>query len=125
MAGKTSRSKSQSKSNSRSKAASGSKISSRSGGSRGRGTSSKSTAAQRQEMARKQVWAIVLFAVGILFLFLSIIKGQNFWLVLHNLLFGLFGWCGALLGPLLIYVAVMITMDKSAGSVRADRKSVV
>ncbi len=119
MAGKTSRSKSQSKSNSRSKAASGSKISSRSGGSRGRGTSSKSTAAQRQEMARKQVWAIVLFAVGILFLFLSIIKGQNFWLVLHNLLFGLFGWCGALLGPLLIYVAVMITMDKSAGSVRA------
>lgn len=84
-------------------------------------SSSRPTAAQRQEMARKQIWAIVLFAVGILFLFLSLIKGQdkNFWQILHNMLYGLFGWCGALLGPLLIYIAVMITMDKAIISVRA------
>ncbi len=84
-------------------------------------SSSRPTAAQRQEMARKQIWAIVLFAVGILFLFLSLIKGQdkNFWQILHNMLYGLFGWCGALLGPLLIYIAVMITMDKTIISVRA------
>lgn len=107
LAGKSSRSKSGS--------------SSRSKSSKRASSGSRPTAAQRQAMARKQMWAIVLFAVGILFFFLSVIRGQdnNFWEILHNMLYGMFGWCGALLGPLLIYIAVMITMDKTAASVRA------
>ena len=106
MAGKPSRSKSNSSSRSKSSS---------------KRTPAKSAAAQRQEMARKQIWAIVLFAIGVLFIFLSLIKGQdrNFWQILHNMLYGLFGWCGALLGPMLIYIAVMITMDKEILSARA------
>ena len=82
-----------------------------------RSTSKK--AAERQEMARRQIWAVVLFALGILLLFLAVIQGQNFWQVLHNLMFGLFGWCGYLMGPLSIYIAIMIATDKTVTSVKA------
>lgn len=83
------------------------------------GSTQKVTAAQRQEMARRQIWAVVLFAMGLLLVFLSLIRGQNFWLLLHNLMFGLFGWCGYLMGPLSIYIAVMIATEKNVASVRA------
>ncbi len=74
-------------------------------------------AAQKKELARRQIWAVVLFALGILFVTLSLISGQNAWKALHDAMFGLFGWCGFLVGPLLIYVSVMIALERSNSSI--------
>ena len=45
------------------------------------------TRKQKQEMSRakQQVCAIVLFAIGIFLGALSVIEGDNFWRVLHDL----------------------------------------
>ena len=106
MAGNSKSSSSKSKTSSKSKSSSASKTKAQ-------------KAAERQEMARRQIWAVVLFAAGLLLFFISVIKGQNFWLILHNLMFGLFGWCGYLMGPLSIYIAFMIATEKTSASVRA------
>jgi len=100
--------------NSKSKASSKSKT-----GTKSTSKTKAQKAAERQEMARRQIWAVVLFAAGLLLFFISVIKGQNFWLVLHNLMFGLFGWCGYLMGPLSVYIAFMIATEKTSASVRA------
>lgn len=51
------------------------------------------------------MWAVVLFAWAFLFGALALVKGDSFWNTLHNLLFGLFGWGGFLICPILIYIA--------------------
>ncbi|WP_066453885.1 FtsK/SpoIIIE family DNA translocase [Anaerotruncus rubiinfantis] len=65
-----------------------------------------------QQRARKQMRALVLFAVGILVGALTLIEGASVWQWLHNTLFGIFG-CGAIaVAALLIYIAVLDTQDK-------------
>ncbi|WP_286174864.1 FtsK/SpoIIIE family DNA translocase [Harryflintia acetispora] len=75
------------------------------------------TRKQKQEMSRakQQVCAIVLFAIGIFLGALSVIEGDNFWRVLHDTLYGLFGFAGILIAPAFIYIAVMATLDKPIG----------
>ncbi len=68
---------------------------------------------------RNQMWAVVLFAVGILLTALALIPGGSGWLFLHNLLRGLFGPISYAVGPVTIYLAVIITLGRetlSAGS---------
>lgn len=61
---------------------------------------------------RKQLFALALFAIGIFIFALCIIKGEHVWAVLHDGMFGLFGWCAFLIPVALIYVAVLTTMNK-------------
>ena len=90
-----------------------------------KGTSSKTkTAAQRQrerekaeQKARQQLWAIVVFAFGLLLFFITLIPGQNVWQWFHNLILGTFGWSAYLIAPIFLYIAVMTTLDKPLGSV--------
>lgn len=75
--------------------------------------------AAKERENRNQMWAVVLFAVGILLTALALIPGGSGWLFLHNFLRGLFGPISYAVGPVTIYLAVIITLGRenlSAGS---------
>ena len=72
----------------------------------------KPTKAQLQ--AKRELNAIILFALGVLLLLLAAIPGDNAWNTVHNVLRGLMGWCCYLMGPLMMIVAVLLTMDRTA-----------
>ncbi len=65
----------------------------------------------------RQVIAILLFAVGVLILCLTYIKGSNVWTFFHHVILGLFGISSVLVAPIIIYVAVLIAMDKSSKTI--------
>ncbi|MBR3962847.1 MAG: DNA translocase FtsK [Oscillospiraceae bacterium] len=70
--------------------------------------------------SRRQLYAIGFFALGIIFLAMTLIKGENLWQSMHYALFGLFGWCAYLIGPVFIYLAVMNTLEKPTFSTAAQ-----
>jgi len=72
---------------------------------------------KREQQARQQLWALVVFAVGILVFFITLVQGQNVWHWFHNLFLGMFGWSAYLIAPLFIYIAVMAALDKPIGLV--------
>ena len=74
--------------------------------------SKKPTKAQLQ--AKRELNAIILFALGVLLLCLAAIPGASAWNTVHNVLRGLMGWCCYLIGPLMMLVAVLLTMDRTA-----------
>ncbi len=65
-----------------------------------------------KQKAKRQLTAIALFAVGLFAFALCIVEGQNVWSFFHNGIFGLFGLCAWLVGPALVYIAVLLAMDK-------------
>ena len=73
--------------------------------------------AQGQSKVKRQVSSVILFAVGILFFFLTLISGQSVWEFFHQMVLGTFGICSYIIAPILIYVAVLIALDKPIGSV--------
>ncbi len=81
----------------------------------------KQEAAQRRAMAagRRQMLAIILFAVSLFLFFVTVIKGENAWLGLHNFLFGMFGICAYIWPFMLGLVAVLCALDKLYGKVSA------
>lgn len=84
-------------------------------------TKSKTTTASKAAQAaneanRHQLNAIIFFALGIFFVALTVVRGENFWESLHFFLFGMFGWCAYLIGPSLIYIAIMNTLDRPSFS---------
>ena len=80
-----------------------------------------STTVKQQEQHEKksrQVAAIIYFAVGILIFALSIVPGESVWAFFHQMLFGLFGFAGYIVAPVLIYIAIMATLDRPFGAVK-------
>ena len=71
-------------------------------------------AAERERYAsgRRQLWAVLLFAIAAFLLFATLIKGQNVWLTIHNFLLGVFGVTAFIWPVLLGYVAVLCAADK-------------
>ncbi len=69
--------------------------------------------------ARKQIVAVVLFAVSVLLFLAAIIKGENGWLAIHNFILGTFGFFGYLVPILLGTVAVLLALDRLHGKVLA------
>lgn len=69
--------------------------------------------------SNRQVGAIVLFAVALFLLFVAIIPGGNAWAALQSVLFGIFGVIAYVIPVLLIYVAVMTSMDRDIPNMRA------
>ncbi len=87
-------------------------------------TSAKSeTKKQRREqseavrIAKARMWSTIIFIIGIFVLFLTYVKGQAAWTVMHDILWGLFGISATLLAPIIIYVAVMMALDRSKSAV--------
>lgn len=70
--------------------------------------------------SRRQLYAIGFFAAGIIFTAMTLVKGESLWQSMHYALFGLFGWCAYLIGPVLIYLAVMNTLEKPTFSTTAQ-----
>lgn len=66
---------------------------------------------------RNQVKAVLLFAAAILTACLVLIKGENVWAWFHNLLMGLFGGWAIMWPLLMIYVAVVIALERPHGTV--------
>lgn len=62
--------------------------------------------------------SVMLFAVSVFLLCIVFIKGQKVWLWMHNVLFGIFGFCTYILPFLLGWVAVMFALNKLSGSIR-------
>lgn len=62
--------------------------------------------------AQKQVAAVVLFCIALFGFCITFIPGGGLWGGVRNLSFGLFGFCAFVIPLLLIYVAVMTTLDK-------------
>ncbi|MEG1050191.1 MAG: hypothetical protein RSE24_06590, partial [Oscillospiraceae bacterium] len=74
-----------------------------------RGRPSKKTA-KKAEINRS--WSIVMFAVGVLVLALCMVKGSNLWTGIRTFLFGVFGFTSYIIGPILIYLAILTATDK-------------
>ena len=69
--------------------------------------------------AKRQTAAVLIFAAAILILCMIIIPGDNLWEFMHNLLLGSFGVCAYILPALMIYLSIIIAMEKPVGSVSA------
>lgn len=66
---------------------------------------------------RNQVRAVVLFACAIFIGCLTIFEGDSLWKWAHNAILGLFGGWAMLWPVLMIYVAVITTLDRPMGSI--------
>ena len=73
----------------------------------------------KEQQARNQLWAVVLFALGILLFCLALIKGENVWQAVHGFLRGCLSWCSYFVGPVVIATAVMIATDQTGYPVAA------
>ncbi len=66
---------------------------------------------------RNQMRAVVLFACAIFLACLVLIPGDNLWKWAHTAILGIFGSWALLWPVLVIYVAVVITLEKPRGSI--------
>lgn len=83
----------------------------------GRGTKNSRSAARAQKEPVNQFWSVVLFACGVLIFLFTVIKGSSGWLFIHNLLRGLFGVAVFLVPVILVYTALLISMERSQQTV--------
>lgn len=67
--------------------------------------------------AQKQVAAIILFCVSAFLICVTLIPGGGLWGGIRTLSFGLFGFSAFVVPLLLLYVAVMTTLDKAGTQV--------
>lgn len=70
--------------------------------------------------AGRQKLAIVLGAAAVLSVCLAFIKGESFWFVMHQAVFGIFGFCAYIIPVVLIYLAVVYAREKPLGSVAGN-----
>lgn len=64
-----------------------------------------------------QFWSVILFAAGILIFLFTVIEGSSGWQFIHNLFRGLFGLSVFLVPVILIYTAILISMERSQQTV--------
>ena len=85
--------------------------------SRAKSTAARQTAAQQS--ARRQVKAVILLAVAVLLFLIAVIRGENAWTWLHDVLLGLLSFSAYVLPLVLAFVAVMLAAERDTGSVSA------
>ncbi|MGN0629665.1 MAG: DNA translocase FtsK [Oscillospiraceae bacterium] len=86
-------------------------------------TKNKKTTKKQQEeelSTKRQLSAILFFALGVIFTAMTLVTGEHLWETLHYAMFGLFGWCAYLIGPVFIYLAVMNTLERPTFSTNAQ-----
>lgn len=85
-----------------------------------RSSSAKQTPAQERESkrayARRQMTAVVTFAVGVFLCALVFVEGANVWTVLHDVMFGLFGNVAYAVPFLTMLLAILMAIDGRAFS---------
>ncbi len=73
---------------------------------------------ERSKEAARQRNAIILFAISAFILCVTLIPGGNVWAALQGVIFGLFGVCSFVWPFVLMYLAVMLSLDKPIGNLR-------
>ncbi len=73
---------------------------------------------EKAQEARRQTSAILLFVIAVLMLCVTLIPGGNAWAALQSFFFGLFGVCAFVWPLVLIYVAIMLSLDKPMANLR-------
>ncbi len=92
-------------------------------------TTKKNTAAEiykaemiKKNAERRHITSVIMFAVGLLVLAFTIIgktTGENLsaWDAIHKFIFGVFGLSSFFVGPILIYISIMISADKTKSTI--------
>lgn len=68
---------------------------------------------------KRQITAVIMFAVAIFLLCLAFVKGQNIWFEIHKIMFGVFGVTAYFYPFILGIVSILVAMDKTGGSAAA------
>lgn len=70
---------------------------------------------------KNRIISIVIFAFSVLFFFIAVIPGENFWNDVHNVYIGLFGWMASVVFPLLSLVySFLVQKTKSSKKMIAE-----
>ena len=69
-------------------------------------TSTKRKQASRGDMDPR--WSILIFAIGLLLCVMAFVPGQSIWALIRSAIFGVFGICSYGVGPLFLYLAVLV-----------------
>lgn len=82
------------------------------------------------EMKKKEntarILSIIIFALSVLFFFVSVISGEGLWNILHNFFIGLFGWFAAIVFPILcLAYSILFTVKKSDRKMTFETISIV
>jgi len=82
-------------------------------------TAKKNTKAvsEAKRIQKHRMWSTVLSIVGVFLIFLTWLKGESLWNSMQMILWGLFGISAAIVAPIVIYVAIMLALDKSKSAV--------
>lgn len=95
----------------------------------GKASTKKKTTAKKPQPApsidntfSRQVAMVILFSLGVLFFFVSVIRGSGIWLAVHTTIYGLFGIPAVLWFLSLLVLTVMIAQEKP-GKIIALRAS--
>ncbi len=85
---------------------------------------SKKAEALARNKRRRNIWSVVLFAVGLMLVCFALfgnVKAEqpNMWDYIHGFFCGVFGAAVFLVGPVFIYFAVMISLDKGKSTITA------
>lgn len=86
--------------------------------------SAKKAEALARNKRRKNIWSVVLFAVGLMMAAFAFIgnadaETPNAWDYIHGFFCGVFGATVFFIGPLFIYLSVMIGLDKGKSTITA------
>lgn len=88
------------------------------------GSRAKKDEALARNKRRRNILSVVLFAVGLIlvcFAFIGNVEAEqpNMWDYIHGFFRGVFGMAVFLVGPLFIYFAIMISLDKGKSTITA------
>lgn len=78
--------------------------------------------AMERDRRRRNIWSVILFALGVLLIAFAFIgsadaESPTAWDAVHSFFRGIFGVTVFFVGPIFIYVAVMIALDKGKSTV--------
>ena len=70
---------------------------------------------------KNRIVSIIIFAFSVLFFFVAVIPGENFWNDVHNVYIGLFGWMASIVFPLLsLAYSFLVQKTKSSKKMIAE-----
>lgn len=70
---------------------------------------------------KNRIVSIIIFAFSVLFFFVAVIPGENFWNDVHNVYIGLFGWMASIVFPLLsLAYSFLVKKTKSSKKMIAE-----
>lgn len=70
---------------------------------------------------KNRIISIVIFAFSVLFFFVAVIPGENFWNDVHNVYIGLFGWMASIVFPFLSLIySFLVQKTKSSKKMIAE-----